>query len=156
MALEATYSTDVVWKGEHWGHLVMGNGPEMDFSAPPDAHGHAGVLTPEDAFVAAANTCVMMMFLWACERFKLDLVSFRCRTEGTKRVELDRTEMFTHLRFRPEIIVRIGADEDIGATEKRVRKALASAQKYSLVANSVKSEIVVEPAITILCESVKE
>ena len=152
MAHEATYTTEVAWKGEHWGHVVMGNGPEMDFSAPPDAHGHAGVLTPEDAFVAAANTCVMMMFLWACERFKLDLVSFRCRTEGTKRVELDRTEMFTHLRFRPEIIVRVGPDEDIGATEKRVRKALASAQKYSLVANSVKSEIVVEPAITVICK----
>jgi organic hydroperoxide reductase OsmC/OhrA len=153
VAHETIYATEVVWKGEHWGHLVLGNGPEMDFSAPPDAHGHPGVLTPEDAFVAAANTCVMMMFLWACERFKLDLVSFRCRTEGTKRVELDRTEMFTHLRFRPEIIVRAGPDEDIAATEKRVRKALASAQKYSLVANSIKSEIIVEPAITIICEA---
>ena len=152
MAHEATYTTEVTWRGEHWGHLVMGNGPEMDFSAPPDAHGHAGVLTPEDAFVAAANTCVMMMFLWAGERFKLDLVSFRCRTEGTKRVELDRTEMFTHLRFWPEIAVRAGVDDDIAATERRVSKALASAQKYSLVANSVKSEVLIYPAITILCE----
>ena len=113
----ATYTTEVAWKGEHWGHLVMGNGPEMDFSAPPDAHGHAGVLTPEDAFVAAANTCVMMMFLWACERFKLDLVSYRCRTEGTKRIELDRTEIFTELRFWPEIVVRAGAGDDAAATE---------------------------------------
>jgi hypothetical protein len=31
-----------------------------------------------------------------------------------------------------------------------VRKALASAQKYSLVANSVKSEISVEPQITVV------
>jgi small redox-active disulfide protein 2 len=150
VALEAVYTTEVTWTGEHWGRLVMGNGPEMDFSAPPDAHGHAGVLTPEDAFVAAANTCVALMFLWTCERFKIDLVSFRCRTEGTKRVELDRTEMFTHLRFRPEIVVRVGAGDDAGAAERRVRKALAAAQKYSLVANSVKSEIVVEPAITVV------
>lgn len=150
MANTATYTTEVAWKGEHWGHLVMGNGPEMDFSAPPDAHGHAGVLTPEDAFVAAANTCVMMMFLWSCERFKLDLVSYRCRTEGTKKIDLDRTEIFTHLRFWPQIVVRPGIDEDVAAAERRVRKALASAQKYSLVANSVKSEIVIEPAITVI------
>ena len=150
MANTATYTTDVAWKGEHLGHLVMGNGPEMAFSAPPDAHGLAGVLTPEDAFVAAANTCVMMMFLWACERFQLDLVSYRCRTDGTKRVELDRTELFTHLRFWPQIVVRAGAGETDAITEKRVRKAQAAAQKYSLVANSVKSEIVVEPTITIL------
>jgi hypothetical protein len=33
--------------------------------------------------------------------------------------------------------------------ESRVRRALQAAQKYSLVANSVKSEIVVEPEIVI-------
>jgi organic hydroperoxide reductase OsmC/OhrA len=150
MANTATYTTEVAWKGEHLGHLVMGNGPEMAFSAPPDAHGLAGVLTPEDAFVAAANTCIMMMFLWACERFKLDLVSYRCRGDGTKRIEIDRTETFTHLRFWPEIVVRATSGELPARTEARVCKALASAQKYSLVANSVKSEIIVEPAIVIL------
>jgi organic hydroperoxide reductase OsmC/OhrA len=150
MSNTATFTTEVAWKGEHWGRVVMGNGPELDFSAPPDAHGHAGVLTPEDAFVAAANTCIMMMFLWACERFKLDLVSYRCRTDGTKRVEIDRTETFTHLRFWPEIVVRAASGEDSARTEGRIRKALAAAQKYSLVANSVKSEIVVDPTITVL------
>ncbi len=73
MSRTATYHTTVRWTGEHWGHLEMGNGPEMKFSAPPDAQGHAGVLTPEDAFVAAANTCVMLMFIWAAERFQLNL-----------------------------------------------------------------------------------
>jgi organic hydroperoxide reductase OsmC/OhrA len=126
----------------------MGNGPEYDFSAPPDAHGHTGVLTPEDAFVAAANTCVMMMFLWAAERFKLALLSYECRTEGTKLVELDRTEIFTRLHFRP--LIRVAAcGEAVAMVEARVRRALQSAQKYSLVANSVKSEIVIEPEISI-------
>ncbi|MGZ6347002.1 MAG: OsmC family protein, partial [Anaerolineales bacterium] len=103
MSSTATYSTTVAWKGEHWGHIVMGNGPEMDFSAPPDSQGHPGVLTPEDAFVAAANTCIMMMFIWAAERFKLSLLSYECHAEGTKLIELDRTEIFTHLRFWPII-----------------------------------------------------
>jgi len=148
MARTATYHTTVAWKGEHWGHIKLGNGPEMDFSAPPDAQGHPGVLTPEDAFVAAANTCVMMMFIWAAERFKLNLVSYDCYTEGTKLIELDRTEIFTRIVFRPKIVV--GANgQDKTALEKRVRRALESAQKYSLVANSVKSEIIVEPEITI-------
>ena len=149
MAETATYTTNVSWKGDHWGHVVMGNGPQMMFSAPPDAYGHAGVLTPEDAFVAAANTCVMMMFLWACERFKIDLVSYTCRTDGVKQIALDRTELFTHLRFWPEITVRANAGDDPAVTEKRIRRALVSAQKYSLVANSVKSEIIIEPTITV-------
>jgi organic hydroperoxide reductase OsmC/OhrA len=152
MSRTATYNTTVNWKSEHWGHIVLGNGPEMDFSAPPDAQGHAGVLTPEDAFVAAANTCIMMMFIWAAERFKLKLLSYECRAEGTKLIELDRTEIFTHLRFWPVIRITAG-DEALKAVEARARRALQSAQKYSLVANSVKSEIIIEPTITIETEA---
>lgn len=149
MASTAVYTTTVNWKGDHWGHIVLGNGPEMDFSAPPDAQGHAGVLTPEDAFVAAANTCVMMMFIWAAERFKLNLISYECRVEGTKIIELDRTEIFTHLRFWPVIRIAAG-NEDAEAVHSRTKRALQSAQKYSLVANSVKSEIMIEPQIEII------
>ena len=73
MSRTATYHATVTWKGEHRGWVALGNGPGMEFSAPPDAHGHAGVLTPEDAFVAAANSCVMLMFLWAAERIAEDV-----------------------------------------------------------------------------------
>jgi len=149
MSRTATYHTTVKWKGEHWGHIQMGNGPEMDFSAPPDAQGHPGVLTPEDAFVAAANTCIMMMFIWATERFKIKLLSYECLTEGTKLIELDRTEIFTHLRLWPVIRVSAGGQEP-RKVEARVRRALQSARKYSLVANSVKSEVIIEPTIEIV------
>ena len=148
MSRTATYHTTVRWTGEHCGHLVLGNGPEMPFSAPPDAQGHADVLTPEDAFVAAANTCIMLMFIWACERFKLKLLAYECRAEGTKRIELDRTETFTQLHFRPSIRI-MKENEPAAVVEARAGRALAAAQKYSLVANSVKAEIIVEPEIVI-------
>ena len=146
MAQTATYWTEVRWTGEHWGHLTLGNGPQMPFSAPPDAHGHEGVLTPEDAFVASANTCVMMMFLWTVERYKLGLVSYDCEAAGTKLIELDRTEIFTTVTLRPRIVLRAN-DEERASVEKRARRALESAQKYSLVANSIKSEILSDPEI---------
>ena len=82
MSRTATYHTTVRWKGEHWGHLVMGNGPEYDFSAPPDAHGFSGVFTPEDAFVAAANTCVMMMFIWASRKVQTQIALLRMPYRG--------------------------------------------------------------------------
>ena len=149
MSRTATYHTRVTWKGEHWGRIQMGNGPEMDFSAPPDMQGHPGVLTPEDAFVAAVNTCVTMMFLWTTERFKLDLVSYECEAEGTKLIELDRTEIFTSVTLRPKIVLRAHGEEQ-SVLDKRVRRALESAQKYSLVANSIKSQVRVDPAIEVV------
>jgi organic hydroperoxide reductase OsmC/OhrA len=148
MSRTAVYDTTVAWKGDHWGHIAMGNGPEMDFSAPPNAQGHAGVLTPEDAFVASVNTCIMMMFIWATERFKLNLLSYQCRAEGTKLIELDRTEIFTDVRLWPHI--RVGANgDDPAAVESRIQRALRAARKYSLVANSVKSQVVIKPTIEI-------
>jgi organic hydroperoxide reductase OsmC/OhrA len=146
MPRTATYHTRVTWKGEHWGHIQMGNGPEMDFSAPPEVQGHPGVLTPEDAFVAAVNTCITMMFLWTTERFKLDLVSYECEAEGTKLIELNRTEIFTTVRLRPRIVLR-APNQARPSVEKQARRALDSAQKYSLVANSIKSEVRVDPVI---------
>ena len=149
MGQTSVYHTTVTWQGEHRGHIVLGNGPEMDFSAPPDATGEPGLLTPEDAFVAAVNTCLMLMFLWAAERFRLKLLSYQCRAEGTKRVELDRTELFTHLRFWPVIRIAAGGEAP-QVVEARAHRALQSAQKYSLVANSVKSEIILESQIEIV------
>jgi organic hydroperoxide reductase OsmC/OhrA len=148
MAKTELYETNVTWLGGHRGHLKLGNGPEMDFSAPPASHGEAGVLTPEDAFVGAVNTCVMLMFIWAAERFRLGLVSYECRAEGTKLIELDRTEIFTLIVLKPRIVVRAG-NGSAEEVEKRVRRALESARKYSLVANSIKSELAVQPEVTI-------
>jgi len=149
MSQTATYHTTVTWKDGHMGQVRMGNGPVMDFSAPPDAQGLYGVLTPEDAFVAAVNSCIMLMFIWACERFKVRLVSYQCMAEGTKMIALDRTEIFTQVRLFPEIRVKAG-DEGLGKVEKRIRRALESAQKYSLVANSIKSQVIIEPQIEVV------
>lgn len=141
--MDQIYSTTVDWEGEHWGNIKMGNGPEMKFSAPPDAHGHQGVLTPEDAFVGALNTCFMMMFLWACERFKIQLESYTCKAEGKKVIFLDKTEQFTTVTLRPNIKVK-------NTTKEKIERLLQTAQKYSLVANSIKSQLLIEPIITII------
>ncbi|MGA2631591.1 MAG: hypothetical protein ABSG54_15435, partial [Terriglobia bacterium] len=77
------------------------------------------------------------------------LVSYECLAEGTKLIELDRTEIFTSVVLRPRIVIR-AKDEERPAVEKRAWRALESAQKYSLVANSVKSEVRVEPEIEIV------
>jgi organic hydroperoxide reductase OsmC/OhrA len=150
MSQTATYHTTVTWKGEHLGRISMGNGPEMDFSAPPDARGISGVLTPEDAFVAAVNTCIMMMFLWSCERLRLKLLAYECEAIGTKLIELDHTEIFTQIRLTPNIRVQAG-EEAVGRIEARIQRALFSAQKYSLVANSIKSDVIIESTIEIIC-----
>jgi organic hydroperoxide reductase OsmC/OhrA len=112
----------------------------MTFSAPPALQGRYGVMTPEDAYVAALNTCFHMMFIWATERLKIQLVSYECEAEGHVVDLLDRTSSFEQTILRPKIKVKI---ESIG----RVEKALEWTRKYSLIANSIKPPILIEPTI---------
>jgi hypothetical protein len=69
-------------------------------------------------------------------------VSYECAGEGTKVIALDRTETFERVVLRPRIVVKGSEDE-----RKRVERALESARKYSLVANSITSDLVIEPEI---------
>lgn len=138
----ALYKNRVEWRGEHLGYTWCQNGAEMDFSAPPDLFGKPDVLTPEDAFMAAANTCYHMMVIWAMERFKIDLVSFECEALGEVEEFMDRTSWFKKVTLSPRIVAK-------GKPEEVVRRALDMALKYSTICQSLKSEVIINPTISI-------
>jgi len=138
----AIYKNKVEWRGEHLGYTSCQNGAEMEFSAPPDLFGLSNVLTPEDAFTAAGNTCYHMMVLWAMERFKINLISFECEAVGEVEEYIDKTSWFKKLTLYPRLVVQ-------GKPAGVVQRALDLALKYSTICQSFKSEVIVEPTITI-------
>ena len=138
----AIYKNRVEWRGRHLGYTWNQNGTEMEFSAPPDLHGLPNILTPEDAFMAAANTCYHMMVIWVVERFKLELVSFECDAVGEIEEFIDRTSWFKTVTLYPKIVVR-------GKPEQVVRRALEMALKYSTICQSFKSRVSVEPTVVV-------
>ena len=137
------YKNHSEWIGGHKGHIKMENGVELDFSAPPALHGHPDVLTPEDAFMAAINTCYFMMFVWAAERYKIDLVSFECESYGKVTEFIDKTSVFKEVGLKLKIIAR-------DTTPEKINAIIKSARKYSLIAESIKAEITIEPEIKII------
>ena len=137
------YFTRVEWAGGHSGELSGSNGAVMPFSAPAALQGESGVLTPEDAFVGSLNTCFMLMFIWAVERLKIDLASYACEAVGEVKEFLDRTSTFSRVTLRPRIEARSCEEGD-------VERALRLAEKYSLIWQSIRSEVVLEPEIVII------
>ena len=137
------YKNHSEWAGGHKGHIKMENGVELDFSAPPALHGHPDVLTPEDAFIAAVNSCYFMMFIWATERFKIDLVSFECEATGKVTEFMDKTSIFKEILLKIKIVAR-------DTTLEKINSAVKSARKYSLIAESIKAEVKIEPEIKII------
>jgi organic hydroperoxide reductase OsmC/OhrA len=100
------------------------------------------VVTPEDAFVMAGNTCYHMMVLWAMERFKVDLVAFECEAVGEVEEYIDKTSWFKSLTLYPKLVVK-------GKPATVVQRALDLALKYSTICQSFKSEVIVQPSITV-------
>jgi organic hydroperoxide reductase OsmC/OhrA len=99
-------------------------------------------MTPEDAFVSAVNTCFHMMFIWAVEKLRIKLISYECEAEGFVEDRLDKTSIFNKVILRPRIVLK-------GEKEEKVNKALQLARKYSLVAESIKSDVIIQPEIRI-------
>ena len=91
----------------------------------------------------AVNTCVHMMILWAAERFKLNLLAFECSAAGEVEEFIDQTSWFKKVTLRPHLKVQ-------GSSEKTVMRALQMARKYSTIAESLKSEVIIEPHIEIV------
>jgi uncharacterized OsmC-like protein len=83
------------------------------------------------------------MFIWSVERLKIDLVSYTCDAEGHVEEFLDRTSTFDKMTLKPRIVAR-------GCTEEKIRRALELAEKYSLVWQSIKADVSLEPEISIL------
>jgi len=138
----ALYKNKVEWRGNHLGYTWCQNGVEMEFSAPPDLFGMPDLLTPEDAFMVAANSCYHMMVIWAMERFKIELISYGCEAVGEVEEFMDRTSWFKKVTLSPRIVAK-------GKPEEVVKRALDMALKYSTICQSFKSEVSIEPTIVI-------
>lgn len=139
----SVYKNNSKWLGGHKGHIKMENGVELDFSAPPSLYGLPDVLTPEDAFMASVNTCYVMMFIWAAEKFKIDLVSFECEAAGKVTEFMDKTSIFKEVVLKLKIAAK-------NTTAEKINKIIKTARKYSLVAESIKAEVKIEPEIKII------
>jgi organic hydroperoxide reductase OsmC/OhrA len=55
---------------------------------------------------------------------------------------LDKTSIFNKVILRPRIVVK-------GANEEQVHRAIQLARKYSLIAESIKGDVIIQPTITI-------
>lgn len=137
------YSTNVSWTGERRGQLSAPVLPTLEVDAPPEFRGHEGVWTPEHLFVGAINSCFMTTFLAIAENSKLDFQEFDSKATGRLEKRDDVGLMMTLVVLRPRLTIRNARDED------RAFRILQKAERHCLIANSVKTQIRLEPEIRI-------
>ena len=118
-------------------------GVTLVLSSDPAFRGDATLLNPEQLLVMAASSCQLLSFLAVASRARIDVIEYQDDAEGEMR-EDDPPMRITRITLRPQIVVW----EDVN--EARVRHLVEVAHRECFIANSLQTEVVVDPEISIL------
>jgi organic hydroperoxide reductase OsmC/OhrA len=128
------FETTVVWKEKFPGKVFCQNGQVIDYSAPAELEGMRGPLTPEDAFVGAANMCFQIVFEYVSKDLGMKLVEYSCRGVGDLEV-VEGFKKFVKITLYPEMKFAPGSKMT------NLDKALSITRRKCLVTNSMDLEV---------------
>ncbi len=134
------FETTVVWNEKFPGRLHCQNGQIIDYSAPAELEGMRGPLTPEDAFVGAANMCFQIVFEYVSRDLGMKLVEYKCKAIGDLQVveghkKFVKIVLYPEMRFEP------------GSKISNLDKAISTTKRKCLVTNSMDLEVEVVPKV---------
>lgn len=134
------FHTTVVYDKGYPARMDCQNGASVVYSAPMEFGGMKGPMTPEDAFVGAANMCFQIVFKAVAEGLGMKLELYRCRAVGDLQT-VDGFKKFVRITMYPEM--RFAE----GSRTENLQKAVEATKKRCLVTNSMACEVVVEPKV---------
>jgi organic hydroperoxide reductase OsmC/OhrA len=116
---------------------------QLTLASDPAFLGDPSLLNPEQLLVLAASSCQLLAFLAVAARARVDVVAYQDDAVGLM-PEDDPPTRITAITLRPRIT--IGGMQPLDKVERLVR--IAHDECY--IANSLRSEITVEPEIDFL------
>jgi organic hydroperoxide reductase OsmC/OhrA len=147
-----TYTTSLSWSGStavgyedyERSHTVSAGPAEqgLRLSGDPAFLGDAALLNPEQLLVVAASSCQLLSFLAGAARARIDVIEYSDDAEGTMDGS-DKPAWIQRIVLRPRIVV------GPGTSEERVRKLVDLGHRHCFIANSLRSEIAIEPEIEV-------
>jgi organic hydroperoxide reductase OsmC/OhrA len=140
-------STGLGWGGYDRTHTAVAPPAEQEIRLTTgEAQGDPRILNPEQLVVMAASSCQMLWFLHLAAKARIDVVAYEDDASGLM-PEDDEPVHITEITLRPRIVI---AGE---ASEERVLKLVHTAHEYCFIANSLKSEVELEPRIEIRAQA---
>ena len=128
-----TYNRDHDW--------TFDAGVTVRASANPAYLGSESCVDPEEAFVAALSSCHMLTFLAIAARKKLVVDSYHDEAVGVLAKDSGGRLAITRVTLRP----RVAFGGERTPTSEELRELHGQAHHACFIANSVKTEVVVEP-----------
>ena len=115
---------------------------ELMVSADPAFLGNPEKLNPEQLLVVAASSCQLLSFLAVAARARVQVLDYDDQAEA-EMPEGDEPMRLTKITLRPRIVVGPGVKEE------RVMRFVQMAHEQCYIANSLRTEVAVEPTVEI-------
>ena len=112
-------------------------------STTPEYRGELERVNPEEAFIASLSSCHMLTFLAICTKRKLSLDSYRDEAVGYVEKNEEGRLAVTRVVLRPQITW----SEGVTVPPADLDKLHHQAHENCFIANSVKTNVVVEPRL---------
>lgn len=124
------------------GGAVSSESP-LKISADPGFAGNPAALNPEQLLLLAASACQLLSFLASAALSRIDVVEYQ--DSATAEMPVDEKPIrVSRIRLRPKITIAGEARSD------RLERLVKTAHKNCFIANSVNSEVVIEPEFIFL------
>lgn len=124
------------WLSKQKGILTADDVAGMIHVATPPVFGGEGrEWSPEHLFLGAVSSCFMTTYLVFAKKLELNISRFECDVTGHVQL-IEGRYQFTQLNVYPKIYVTHQA------LKEKAELALQKTQKYCLVSNSIKAEII--------------
>jgi organic hydroperoxide reductase OsmC/OhrA len=115
---------------------------ELTLASDPAFRGDPRLLNPEQLVVIAASSCQLLSFLAIAARAGVDVLEYEDAAEGTMPDD-DEPVRITSIVLRPRIVVAAGVEP------ARIAAFCEQAHHECYVANSLRTEVRVEPEIVV-------
>jgi organic hydroperoxide reductase OsmC/OhrA len=125
------YSPDHAWRFD--------GGVEVAATSAPAFRGNPALVDPEEAFVAAVASCHMLTFLSLASKKRLVVDRYEDAATGFMEKNENGRLAITRVVLRPEVVFA-GAEP----AAEVVARLHEQAHEHCFIANSVRSEVVVE------------
>ena len=131
--------TQLTWKGGRQGTAQVEGKGALEVAAPPEFKGDGRLWTPEDLFVEALESCLMLTFVSLSEDQGLELVSYTSTASG--RLEKSPEGLaFGWVVISPRIEAR--------GTEEETLKLIHQAGELCMIRRSVSCQVAIYPEVT--------
>jgi organic hydroperoxide reductase OsmC/OhrA len=134
-------STGLGWERYDRAHTASAPPAEQELTVTTgEQKGDPRQLNPEQLVVIAAASCQMLWFLHLAAKARIDVVAYADESLGEMPLDAEPVRL-ERITLRPRITVRGEVDEE------RVRRLCETAHRYCNVANSLRSELAIEPTV---------